>query len=155
MPMSSSTMSGRNSAATRSASTPSCATHVSCPSERSSMSSIAAASTLSSTTSTRRAITPRLRFRLLLGTHGNRVDRAGERHAQGELAAAVHPLAARLDAAAVQLGDASRKRETDAEPAADALQRRAALHEHVEDALDHFRLDAASAVAHAHHGFAP
>jgi hypothetical protein len=85
------------------------------------------------------------------GLDGRIMDLGSERQAHDEFAALAMTGAARLDRAAVQLDEALRQTEPDAEPSRRYFAAPAAL-EHIEDAIEHVRGDADAAVAHPYHG---
>src|SRR6185312_2461952 len=83
------------------------------------------------------------------GLHVVRAFHAGERKRHHELAALADALAARLDAAAMQLHEAAHEGEPDAEAALRVHAAPRKLREHLEDTGEHRRRDADAVVAHA------
>jgi hypothetical protein len=71
-----------------------------------------------------------------------------------ELAAQARAVAARQDAAAVQLYQAAHDAQAETQAALGAIDAARLLHEHVEDLRQHLLGDAHARVAHAHHYFA-
>ena len=79
----------------------------------------------------------------------------GDRQADDELAPLARPVAAGLDAPAVQLDQPLDQRQADAEPALRPHQRRFRLREHLEDARQHLGGDADAVVLDRHDHVAP
>ena len=151
-PTSSTTTSGRHDSTRCTASMPLCATLTVWPSVCSSIARLSAASTLSSTTSTR---TGNSAHRRPLRRRGA-TARLGARRTAGSRIANTLPLAERRRSRADTWPWCSstiflHQRQADAEPAARALERPVGLHERLEDARQQVGGNARAGVAHVDH----
>src|SRR4051794_34578473 len=73
-----------------------------------------------------------------------------KRDSHGEFASLVLASTMCFERAAMQLCDFARKRKPNPQPTTDSLERITTLHEHVEDATPHFRIDPLAVITNAY-----